>query len=125
MKSNPIRLLSVAAFIVVLAALLTKCTKEVGTLPKLPTGCDTVTYQKQIKKLADENCVRCHNETLTNAGYDFSKYEGLKAASDDGQLYYAIFTATPPDKMPQDSVDVLTATEKSMIECWINNGEKK
>ena len=124
MKTNPFRLLFFGVTTLVLVAAFTMCTKDVGVVP-VASACDTVSYTQDIKRTVDNHCVECHNSSLASAGYNFSTYEGLKKASDDGQLYYAIFVAVPPDKMPQDSVDVLTNLEKDLIRCWIENGEKQ
>jgi hypothetical protein len=125
MKTNSIQALYLGAVTIVSLTMFMDCTKDVGTMPPPPlVKCDSISYQKDMKKLVDENCVRCHNDQLPNGTYDFTKYDELKKASDAGQLYNAIFVATPPSKMPQDSPNVLTPIELGIIKCWIENGEK-
>jgi hypothetical protein len=125
MKPNSIRLLYLGAVTFVSVTLFLNCTKDIGVPPPPPlVNCDTISYLEDIKKLADENCVRCHQPGLTNGGYDFTTYGGLKSASDAGKLEFVIFEASPPKKMPQDSTNVLTEIEKAMIKCWVENGEK-
>ena len=129
MKSTSARLIYFSMVTVVSLTLFLNCTKDIGVVPETPPppvgACDTITYERHIKRLTAAHCVRCHNNQVKSGGYDFTNYSGLKSASDAGKLYFVIFEATgPPKKMPYDSTDVLTAAEKQMIKCWIDNGEK-
>jgi hypothetical protein len=73
--------------------------------------------------LAAANCTVCHYPGLLNGGYDFTTYTDLKAASDAGKLHNVIFVETGSKKMPQGGE--LSAEQKQIIQCWIDNGEKK
>ena len=79
--------------------------------------CSAVSYVEQIRPLVETKCALagCHV-----AGFqpgDFTKYDVLKKKAADGKIQLMVFSV---NNMPP--VNKLTAAEKSLLKCWIDNG---
>jgi hypothetical protein len=91
-----------------------------------PTGvCDTanVTYSGTIKSIVQTNCNTsgCHDAVTASAGYDFTTYDGLKGAADDGSLYGSITYDSNWSAMPKNG-NKLDKCSITKIKIWIDAG---
>lgn len=110
------------------AFLLVACDKKIGKEKITPVvqvnSCDTITYKKHIKPIVDDKCISCHAQK--GPGPDFSTYGALKSRAASGVLKARVID--PPDGssslMPQGG-SKLPASQLSLIQCWINNGQKE
>lgn len=112
------------------------CDKKVGKLPEENNGqgtttsptpppvgfCDTITYNKHIKKIIDANCVSCHGPSVQQAGVTLTTYAEVKNKADAGRIKARVIDGQG-GFMPQGGE--LTAAEKNLIVCWLNNGKKE
>lgn len=109
-----------------LVILLVSCDKRVGKLATAATvtssACDTVTYTKQIKKIIDDNCVSCHGPSLQQSGVILVTYSDVKTKADQGRIKARVIDGNP-SFMPQGTE--LSPAQKSLILCWLSNGEKQ
>lgn len=112
-------------FVVLMAALVVGCTKDEGKVPveAAPvSGCDTITYTKHIKPIIDASCALsgCHAGTTSNpllTSYDLvkEKAERVKSRAVDAN----------PSIMPPSPNTPLTAEQKQLVTCWLENGKKE
>ena len=111
-----------------LAISITACDKKVGKAPEpepLPTiNCDTITYTKYIKSIVDGNCALggCHDGSNSNP--DFRTYEVVKDRAEAGRIKARAFDESS-SRMPPPSNPALTAAQKELLDCWLNNGKKQ
>jgi uncharacterized membrane protein len=107
------------------------CDKKVAKLavPVSTSGlCDTITYNKQIKKLIDQNCgslanngIGCHSGSSPSGGVSLTDYAQVKDRADAGRIKIRVFDL---GTMPQ-SPEVMTQDEKDLLKCWLENGTKE
>ena len=109
-------------------AFIAGCDKKVGKLPVQttppppPDACDTITYNKHIKRIFDENCVSCHNPRLPSGSVEFNNYTDVKNKADAGRIKARVIDGEG-GFMPQGGE--LSAADKNLINCWLNNGKKE
>jgi hypothetical protein len=99
----------VLAMIVVLLPFACKTQKPAAT----GVDCSTVsaTYSKDIAPIISANCMPCHSA-------NFSSYDGLKVAVDNGQLENRVLIVKD---MPK-SRPPLSDQDYKKIQCWLKNG---
>lgn len=119
-------ILAISCFIFAVCV-ITSCVKDVGKVPVEPTkpvisSCDTITYTKHIKPITDTKCAisGCHdgsnaNPVLNNYAVVKDRAERIKIRAVDAN----------PFPMPPPPNPALTAAEKQLINCWIENGKKE
>ena len=112
---------------ILLLLFLTACLKDKGKLtPVIPplTGCDTVTYAKYIKPIADQNCAisGCHDGSTGLP--DYRTYEGFKDRAQAGRVKIRAIDVNPTP-MPPDAAKALTDQQKQLITCWLTNGYRE
>jgi len=124
---NKPKLLLSGSLIVLLFTLLISCDKKVGNLP-VPEpppsvdACDTITYTQHIKKIMDNNCVSCHGPSIQQGGVTLNTLAAVKIKATEGRIKARAIDGIP-SFMPQGGE--LTAAEKDLITCWLNNGMKE
>lgn len=110
------------------AAVISACDKKVGKIPDSEPAekinCDTITYTKHIKTIMDESCALsgCHDGT--NPYPLLSTYEQVKDRADAGRLKIRVLDEQP-SRMPPAPYPALTAAQKEVLACWLNNGKKQ
>ena len=109
------KIVSAISFIVIS---IVGCTYDKGETAKPKTaltGCDAVTYTKDVAPLVSAKCVSCHNSGFP--GYDLSTYAGLKQKADNGTLRNRVLVIKDmPVYCP------LTADDAQKIDCWLSKG---
>ncbi|MCU0360866.1 MAG: hypothetical protein MUF75_09150 [Bacteroidia bacterium] len=117
-------LASVASLSAVCLLLALSCTKKVGTEPKPTTvaQCDTISYARDIAPIIEKNCsiAGCHVQPNPSAGVMLNTYDLLKAKGEGGRIKARVIDQIPTPMPPAG----LTADEKKLIECWLENGYK-
>ncbi|MDB6037098.1 MAG: hypothetical protein JWM99_939, partial [Verrucomicrobiales bacterium] len=126
-------LLRLFGLLVFLAAIATEAASE-DSLPsdhaqRLTQGLDI--FQKQVRPLLIQNCVKCHGGEKTKGEFDLTTREGLLKGGADGasvklydakgsRLYHLITHAEDPH-MPSKG-EKLTDDAIAQIAAWIDNG---
>ena len=87
------------------------------------TGCDTlnITFTNTINPIFEARCIVCHSGQNPPAGHDFTTYDGIVGAVNEGHLLPAIKHEIGYIPMPKDS-DPLTDCQISQISKWIDMG---
>lgn len=99
--------------------LLLGCSNDPSLMP-----CEApVTYLVQVKDIIDQTCALpdCHVSGFSLG--DFTNFIGLKAKAQDNSLYLMVI-----DKKlmpPPASGSSLTDEERSVLECWLEQGAKE
>lgn len=111
--------------------LLNGCDKKVAKLANqpvaaasAPAGCDTVTYNEDIKTIVDQKCgsgAGCHAGPFPSGNVSLTNYAEVKAKADANRIKVRVFDQ---GDMPQSPV-TLTQAERDLLFCWINNGAKQ
>jgi hypothetical protein len=133
-----IALLSIGMLALSLAA-----SADDGSVGKLPPASDKkgVTYEKDIKAIFDNSCVKCHSGEKAKAKLHMDTLEGvLKGAKKDkvvepgnsaGSILVKAIAHVSPDEddwMPplnnKAKIGPLTAEEIGLIRAWIDQGAK-
>jgi cytochrome c553 len=85
--------------------------------------CDTnnFTYNAGIKPILQQNCIGCHNSTLTSDGVNLSTYNGVKTVAQDGRLLGTVKHQSGYPAMPQGAAKLSDCKIKQM-EKWISAG---
>jgi uncharacterized membrane protein len=123
-RPSALKTISVICTVVVFFLLFTlSCTKKVGLKTKaVVTQCDTISYAQDIAPIIAENCSinGCHVQpSPAGPGVMLDTYELLKAQAVDGSIKKRVIDEDPTPMPPGGD---LTADEKKLIECWLNNG---
>ncbi|MES2679887.1 MAG: hypothetical protein V4635_08385 [Bacteroidota bacterium] len=104
------------------------CIKKVGKQPVVlppPGFCDTITYNKHVKKIIDDNCVSCHQPSNTSGSTLLTNYLEVKAKGTEGRIKARAIDDNGSTRMPQPPLPPLTQTQKDIVTCWLNNGMKE
>mgnify|MGYP001185919046 CR=1 FL=1 len=106
------------------------CVKKVGkqpvVLPPPAQGfCDTITYNKHVKKIIDDNCVSCHQPSNTQGSTLLTSYLEVKAKGTEGRIKVRAIDDNGPTRMPQPPSLPLTQAQKDIVTCWLENGMKE
>lgn len=140
---NKLTLVLAGATSIAVLAFIAGCEKKVGKLPEESQGgqgtttsqppppppvgfCDTITYNKQVKKIISTSCAipTCHVPGGSGNG-DFTTHSGVSAKVSSGMFKMRVFdppagdpSIMPPPanggKLPQAQLDI--------IKCWIDKG---
>lgn len=78
---------------------------------------ETITYNKDIKPIIDQNCRGCHHPQTLNISPYLTNYEEVKFEAENGTLVSTIFDANP--RLMPPSTPLLNK-EKELITKWIN-----
>jgi uncharacterized membrane protein len=108
----------IVAGILLLTLAATRCTKEVGKNPVKSTAinCDTITYNKHLQSIIEAKCTTgCHAPGGQIAGVPLTDYAKLKAKASDVDNHVFVIKDMPSGR-------VLTETERSILRCWLDNG---
>jgi hypothetical protein len=116
------------------------CDKKVGKLPGENNGqgtttspppppvgfCDTITYNKHIKKIIAANCAipTCHVPGGSGNG-DFTSHSGVSAKVSSGMFKMRVFDppAGDPSLMPPPANGgKLPQAQLDLIKCWMDKG---
>ena len=104
-------------------AFIYSCDKKIGLLPKeslittppiTGSACDSIKYSVDIQPILTANCASCHP---ANSKGDFTNYVGTKVKVTDGTFVTRVLVNKD---MPP--FGALSATDRSKIQCWIDNG---
>ena len=88
--------------------------------------CDTsnFSYNSGVKPILQQNCVGCHNSSLSNGGVNLSSFSGITAVAQDGRLLGAIKHQAGFVAMPQNA-SKLSDCKIRQIEKWIESGAQE
>lgn len=108
-------------FVLTLIFLSLACTRVIVDPPE---DCEvSITYTDEVKEIIDNSCAYsgCHVDNV--APGDYSSYDGLKASIDNGKLQKRMLEIQnmPPEYAPDDKPKSLTAEQKEIITCWVQN----
>ena len=105
---------------------LTNCTKDEGKAPVVTPppveSCDTITYNKHIKKIMDDYCVSCHKNSSDVGGVGLTTYAEVKDRTQAGRMIARVIDGVQ-SFMPQGGQ--LSSSQKQLITCWIDKGMKE
>lgn len=110
--------------------IITSCVKDEGKAPAPATpvipasACDTITYTKHVKQIIDVTCAidGCHGGTTSNPL--LTSYDQVKDRADADRIRIRAIDANQ-SPMPPAGNPALTAAQKDLITCWLNNGKKQ
>lgn len=86
--------------------------------------CDTlITYAAYIEPIISAKCAvpNCHGTGFASGGVTLDTYEKVKAKADDGKIEARAIDGIP-SPMPPLPLNPLTASEKTAIQNWIDEG---
>jgi len=117
---------------ILIILLMMSCEKKVGKLPAATTplpvsACDTITYVKHIKPIIDLKCSTtpaCHVGPSPSGGVFLETYTQVKAQADNNRIKARVLDENP-SIMPPAPNSPLTASEKNLLQCWLDNGKKE
>jgi uncharacterized membrane protein len=95
-----------------------------STTPEIPgptaSTCDTasITFEKSIWPIVQNNCMACHNATAPSGNVDLSTYDKIIPYVKNGKLY-ASMTHLPGYSPMPSSTSSLTSCELNMVKKWI------
>jgi hypothetical protein len=83
------------------------------------TDCDNITYSKDIDPIIKTNCAITGCHIPNGTGSDFTTFNGIKEAADNGSLKKRMIDGNPSfmpptGKLPQSDLD--------KVVCWLNAG---
>lgn len=122
------KILVVSSFLIIAVITFLGCDKKVGKLPEPEvvapiSSCDTITYTKYIKPIIAANCALsgCHDGSNSNP--NLGNFNELKNSAE--RVKNRAVDNTTSSRMPPLPADALTASQKQLINCWIENGKKE
>jgi hypothetical protein len=132
---NKLTLILAGATCISVLAFIAGCDKKIGKLPEQsttpppppPVGfCDTVTYNKHIKKIINTSCAipTCHVPGGNGNG-DFTSYAGVSSKVSSGIFKQRVMDPPPgdPNLMPPlSNGGKLPQAQLDLIQCWIDKG---
>lgn len=101
-----------------------RCAKDVGKPPVIDNSikCDTITYTGHLEKIVDAKCgttAGCHSSSGTVPGIPLTDYQKVKALA--SSIRNRVFVVKDMPMAPK----FLTPEEKTILECWLNNGNQE
>jgi len=96
----------------------------ITTTPSTPSPttatCDTVSisFDKSIGPIVQNNCISCHNATLASGNVDLSTYDKIITYVKNGKLYGSMMHLPGYSPMPS-ATSSLTSCELIMVKKWI------
>lgn len=129
---NNSKLILAGSACILFFAITVSCDKKVGKVPVENTPppaagfCDSITYNKHIKKIIASSCAvpNCHVQGGSGNGI-FTDYAGVSAKISSGSFKYKVFDlpATDPGIMPPVSNGgKLPQSKLDSIKCWLDKG---
>jgi uncharacterized membrane protein len=93
----------------------------------ITSTCDTaeVKYSVQIKKVLQDNCLRCHGNAVYStqgSGYNFDDFTVLQQEANNGHIAKAINHASGSIPMPIDKMAKISDCEIRQMMIWIDAG---
>ena len=87
--------------------------------------CDTISisFDKSIWPIVQNNCISCHNTTVPSGNVDLSTYDKIIPYVKNGKLYGSVAHLAGYIAMPSASVSI-SSCEISKIKSWIDSGSK-
>lgn len=143
--AKPIHMLKKTTYISILCfgvivAVLNACRHEIldlnsgggGGIPPPASTCspDSVYFVNQVFPIIVSNCTMsgCHDNITHADGVDLTTYTKIMKYVRPGNAadskIYKVIIKTNNDRMPPPPMPPLTATQKALIEKWINQGAK-
>ena len=112
-------------FVIVFAGFfIFSCVKKVGKLPPTvpsapppPNLCDSAKYTLKIKAIIDAKCATCHFQFGQKSDVPLTNYGEVSAKASRLQVRILDQNSMPPAGNPS-----VTAAEKDLIKCWLDNG---
>lgn len=86
------------------------------------TDSTMVSFASAVQPILTTSCAPCHI-SASSGGYNFSNYDGVKAAVDANELLESIKHEDGVSPMPKNA-DKLSDALIATIETWINEGAK-
>ncbi|MBK5286522.1 MAG: cytochrome c [Bacteroidia bacterium] len=113
-------------FVFASAVLLSGCYYDIAEklYPNNGTAnCDTasVNFSMSVNGILQQNCISCHNSSLTSGNVNLDGYAHVKTYADNGKLMAVITHAAGFIPMPQGG-NKLSDCEINTIQKWISNG---
>jgi len=113
-------------FVFASAVLLSGCYYDIAEklYPNNGTAnCDTtvVTFSMSVNGILQQNCISCHNNSLTSGNVNLEGYTKVKTYADNGKLIGVISHSSGFLPMPQGG-NKLGDCEIATIQKWIANG---
>jgi hypothetical protein len=130
-----------AAAALVLTSVTTKAEEKLDP-SKLPPAATTqgVTYEKDIKPIFEQSCVKCHNGPKAKGKLHLDSLEGALKGGEDGKVivpgdsgkstlvYNVAHLGDEDDYMPppknKANIGPLTKEQIGLIRAWIDQGAK-
>ncbi len=109
------------------------CDKKIGknqlplvvNTPDAISECDTITYNKHIKKIIIQTCSsgpQCHTTGMERGNLTLDTYDEIKANA--ASIKESVFKGNPKVMPPVDDTTVISDNQKKLLNCWLNNGMK-
>lgn len=100
------------------------------------SGADKLSFNRDVRPILSENCFHCHgpDSAARESGLRLDTFEGVTGGGDSGPaivpgkpaeslLIERLHASDPTERMPpRDSNRTLTASQKQILERWINEG---
>ena len=83
------------------------------------TGVTTYTYATDIRPILTADCVRCHNTSQHEAGYDFTSYSGVLRALTPGSAQSILVRATSSRGVMYPELSGDRAAKSQVIYDWV------
>jgi len=83
------------------------------------TGVTTYTYATDIRPILTADCVRCHNASQHEAGYDFTTYAGVLRAVTPGDAQSILVRATSSRGVMYPELSGNRTAKSQVIYDWV------
>ncbi|MEI6020023.1 MAG: hypothetical protein WCR21_02755 [Bacteroidota bacterium] len=111
----------------------TACDKKIGknqlplivNTPDAISECDTITYNKHIKKIIIQTCSsgpQCHTTGMERGNLTLDTYDDVKVNA--AKIKETVFKGNPKTMPPIDDTTVISNNQKKLLNCWLSNGMK-
>jgi len=90
-----------------------------GTAGTSSTGVTTYTYTADVKPILTSDCIRCHNTSQHEAGYDFTTYAGVMRAVTPGSSRSLLVRAVQSNGIMYPELSGNRAQKSQIITDWV------
>ncbi len=104
--------------IVVLAATLTVVGKARAAAP---TAADPQYYDKSIRPLLNEFCIKCHSTEKHKGDLDLEQFASIKEVLRHSKIWEGVAEQLANNEMPPKDKPQLTPADKDRLSAWVSN----